>query len=331
MVARLATKGVSGEGGVLRDSSGVVLFGFSTPLGELTCIQAEIKSLLFGVQQCLLRGFLRIQVKVDSLVLVNILLRKSRCPWLIRLELDALVALQGLEWTVGHCYREANQVTDALAKEGARSEDTVLYSSPADLPRLARGALGLDRSQTPSIRIASHPNIYVLDTPGILPPEIFGDELCSKLALIGAIRDCIVGKNDLAHYFLAVLNLSQEYKKWSRFSAMENVRSSIYQEGELSESSHVDKRQYATDHTQDFIVNDVRRTLFEAVSTFSGDLENDKYLEQLIEVESRMLRNAFRITQSEVDGHTKVAIKLLDLYRTGRLGHYVLDDIPRIS
>ena len=82
---------------------------------------------------------------------------------------------------------------------------------------------------------------------------------------------------------------------------------------------------------QDFIVNDVRRTLFEAVSTFSGDLENDKYLEQLIEVESRMLRNAFRITQSGADGHTKFAIKLLDLYRTGRLGHYVLDDIPRIS
>ncbi|XP_027157743.1 DAR GTPase 2, mitochondrial [Coffea eugenioides] len=182
-----------------------------------------------------------------------------------------------------------------------------------------------------SLKIASHPNIYVLDTPGILPPEIFGDELCSKLACIGAIRDCIVGKNDLAHYFLAVLNLSQEYKKWSKFSAMENVRSSIYQEEELSESSHMDKRQYATDHTQDFIVNDVRRTLFEAVSTFSGDLENDKYLEQLIEVESRMLRNAFRITQSGADGHTKFAIKLLDLCRTGRLGHYVLDDIPRIS
>lgn len=82
---------------------------------------------------------------------------------------------------------------------------------------------------------------------------------------------------------------------------------------------------------QDFIVNDVRRTLFEAVSTFSGELENDKCLQQLIEVEFRMLRNAFRIIQSAVEGHAKVAIKLLDLYRTGRLGHYVLDAIPRNS
>ena len=59
---------------MLRDSSSAVLFGFSTPFGELTCIQAEIKSLLFGVQQCLLRKFSRIQVEVDSLVLINILL-----------------------------------------------------------------------------------------------------------------------------------------------------------------------------------------------------------------------------------------------------------------
>ena len=149
----LGNPGVSGGGGVLRDSSGVAVFGFSTPFGELTCIQAEIRSLLVGVQQCLLRGFLRIQVEVDSLVLVNILLKKSRCPWIIQPEIAALEATQGVEWSVGHCYREANQAADALAKVGARSEDFVLYSSQKDLPRLARGALGLDRSQTPAIRV----------------------------------------------------------------------------------------------------------------------------------------------------------------------------------
>ena len=54
---------------------------------------------------------------------------------------------------MGHCYREANQVADALAKMGAQSEDIVIYTSQSDLPRLARRALGLDRSQTPVIRI----------------------------------------------------------------------------------------------------------------------------------------------------------------------------------
>nr|XP_027093602.1 uncharacterized protein LOC113714004 [Coffea arabica] len=95
----LGNPGVSDGGDVLRDLFGALLFGFSVPFGELTCIQAE-----------------------------------------------------GLEWTVGHCFRKANQVADALAKAGANSAGIVIYTSQAELPRLARGALGLDRSQTPVIR-----------------------------------------------------------------------------------------------------------------------------------------------------------------------------------
>ncbi|XP_027120639.2 uncharacterized protein [Coffea arabica] len=148
----LGNPGVSGGGGVLRDSSGALLFGFSVPFGELTCLQVEIKALVFGIQQCCLRGFSRIRVEVDSLVLVNLLVRRWRCPWLVRSDLEALLAMQGVEWTVGHCYREMNQVADALAKVGAQSEGIILYTSQSELPRLARGALGLDRSQTPAIR-----------------------------------------------------------------------------------------------------------------------------------------------------------------------------------
>ena len=91
-------------------------------------------------------------MEVDSLVLVNILLHKTRCPWLIRSEVDALVAIQGLEWTVGHCYREANQVADTLARVGARAEGIVFYASQSDFPKVATGALSLDRLQTPIIR-----------------------------------------------------------------------------------------------------------------------------------------------------------------------------------
>lgn len=40
------------------------------------------------------------------------------------------------------------------------------------------------------LQIASHPNIYVLDTPGIFPPKIDDIEVCSKLALTGIIS-CI--------------------------------------------------------------------------------------------------------------------------------------------
>lgn len=36
-------------------------------------------------------------------------------------------------------------------------------------------------------QIASHPSIYVLDTPGVLPAEILDAEVCSNLALTGRI------------------------------------------------------------------------------------------------------------------------------------------------
>lgn len=37
------------------------------------------------------------------------------------------------------------------------------------------------------LQIGSHPNIYVMDTPSILPPQILDTEVCCKLALTGSI------------------------------------------------------------------------------------------------------------------------------------------------
>lgn len=36
-------------------------------------------------------------------------------------------------------------------------------------------------------QIGSHPNVYVLDTPGIFPPNLYDAEICAKLALTGLI------------------------------------------------------------------------------------------------------------------------------------------------
>jgi len=36
-------------------------------------------------------------------------------------------------------------------------------------------------------QIASHPSVYILDTPGILPSKVHDVEVCSKLALTGII------------------------------------------------------------------------------------------------------------------------------------------------
>nr|XP_009791131.1 PREDICTED: mitochondrial GTPase 1-like isoform X1 [Nicotiana sylvestris] len=91
-------------------------------------------------------------------------------------------------------------------------------------------------------QIASHPSIYVLDAPGVLPAEILDAEVCSNLALTGAIRDCLVGEVELAEYFLSIFNLSDEYKKWAKLS--------LSGADDSSELERRQKRQYLTDHTQ---------------------------------------------------------------------------------
>lgn len=81
---------------------------------------------------------------------------------------------------------------------------------------------------------------------------------------------------------------------------------------------------------QDFVVREVRRVLFETISSFPGSLEKEKDLSRLIETQFKALREAFRVaSESGEDVENKVAAKLLNLYRTGRLGHYTLDSVPR--
>ncbi|KAI9384578.1 hypothetical protein POPTR_012G083100v4 [Populus trichocarpa] len=140
-----------------------------------------------------------------------------------------------------------------------------------------------------SLKIGSHPNIYVLDTPGILPPQIHDSEVCTKLALTGQE---VEGSSD------SKLNMKR-------------------------------KRQYPSDHTQDFMVNRVRRTLLESISCLDGNIKNEKDLEELIEVQFTALREAFLVSLEPCnDSQTKISAKLLNLYRTGRLGHYTLDPLP---
>ncbi|KAH9740712.1 DAR GTPase 2 [Citrus sinensis] len=169
---------------------------------------------------------------------------------------------------------------------------------------------------------------------GILPPEIHDVEVCSKLALTGAIGDSFVGGKELAQYFLGILNFSDEYKKWAKFSINQiNKPLTLHHKADQSsgsESGMIWKRQNPTDHTQDFMVQKVRKSLYEIMSCFNGNLDHEKDLVKLIEAEFKALREAFQIPMdSGEDADSKVASKLLNLYRTGRLGHYTLDHLPK--
>ena len=84
----------SGGGGILRDGGGRLLLAFSCHFGQATSLQAEVRALLYGVKLFAHRGFGRLVVELDSLVLVHILLGKTGCP--IYKEIQQLFALSPL-------------------------------------------------------------------------------------------------------------------------------------------------------------------------------------------------------------------------------------------
>ncbi|MBA0679782.1 hypothetical protein Goari_011532 [Gossypium aridum] len=196
---------------------------------------------------------------------------------------------------------------------------------------------GVFHAQHLNLQIGSHPNIYLLDTPGILPRMVHDAELCSKLVLTGggAIRDGLIEHKELARYFLTILNLSDQYKKWAKFSTNEDrLLSFIEHKVEDSICSKLEmrqKKQHMMDHTQDLIVNEVRGTIFDTISCFDGNIDLEEDMIKLIEAELVAFREAFRVPQGlgEYVYNRVVSVKLLDLYRTGRLGHYTLDTLPQ--
>ncbi|XP_018728523.2 DAR GTPase 2, mitochondrial isoform X2 [Eucalyptus grandis] len=209
--------------------------------------------------------------------------------------------------------------------------------SAAEKGKLKHAAVSSQPCETKdisSLKIASNPNVYVLDTPGVLPPVICDFETSSKLALIGTIRDSLAGEKQLAQFFLSILDSGKEYEQWAKLSTAGSGRLSVDFREEYSGSCETEttkKRQYPSDHTQDFIVQDVRRVLYESISSTRVDMRRRKDVLRLIEFQLAALREAFRIPSElgEEDACIRVSEKLLNLYRTGRLGHFTLDDIPK--
>ena len=78
-------------------------------------------------------------------------------------------------------------------------------------------------------------------------------------------------------------------------------------------------------------MKEVQRTLYVAFSEFDGNLEAENDLESLIDTQLTMLKKSFRIPQkaSESDeARLKVSKKLLTLFRMGKLGPFILDNLP---
>jgi L1 cell adhesion molecule like protein len=115
---------VAGCGGLLRNSNGQWLGGFSHHLGSCNAYLAELWGVLDGLKLAYDRGFKKIALHIDSYVVVQTLQSDkdgSVVGWRVIHEIKRLLAM---EWEVRicHSYREANTCADALANLGCDHE-----------------------------------------------------------------------------------------------------------------------------------------------------------------------------------------------------------------
>ncbi|KAM6306176.1 mitochondrial ribosome-associated GTPase 1 [Aegotheles albertisi] len=73
------------------------------------------------------------------------------------------------------------------------------------------GEPGVTKAVLTRIQVCEQPLMYLVDTPGVLPPKLGDVETGMKLAVCGAIRDHLVGEDIMADYLLYALNKQQQF------------------------------------------------------------------------------------------------------------------------
>nr|TKW00565.1 hypothetical protein SEVIR_8G118600v2 [Setaria viridis] len=181
-------------------------------------------------------------------------------------------------------------------------------------------------------KIASQPSIYVLDTPGVLVPSIPDMETGLKLALTGAVKDSVVGEERIAKYLLSILNIRKTPLHWERLlHRREELHEEICSLNENDSRDSLRRRRVNNSdavYVQDLVM-EVQRTLCSTFLDFTGNTEEESELESLIDMQLMALRKVFRIPHKpfdETQGPTSK--KLLTLFRSGKLGPFILDDLP---
>ncbi|WCJ33440.1 P-loop containing nucleoside triphosphate hydrolases superfamily protein [Euphorbia peplus] len=187
-------------------------------------------------------------------------------------------------------------------------------------------------------KIAHQPSIYVLDTPGVLVPSIPNIETGLKLALAGSVKDSIVGEERIAQYLLAVLNTRGTPLHWRHLNnrKMEGITYKSYQDKhEYNLKDLKPSRKKAPDRSAILYVEDmvteVQCALYKTVAEFSGNVEDENDLENLIEHQFEVLQKALKIPHKASEARLMVSKKFLTLFRTGKLGPFILDDVPEVN
>ncbi|BFG29433.1 hypothetical protein CerSpe_157060 [Prunus speciosa] len=134
--SRKNSNGAIGAGGVIRDSTGDWVTGFTVNLGKGQILEAEIWGLFFGLKLAAEKGIHNLVVEMDSAIAVQLFQRSgtpSSHPLAGVLSDCRRFAEQLGNCGVNHVYREQNSVADCLAQASYNGDLGIcpLVSAPA--------------------------------------------------------------------------------------------------------------------------------------------------------------------------------------------------------
>ena len=116
--------GKTGGGGIIRDHNGGRISGFSKAIGIATSVEAELWALRDGLKICSSLNLLAVEIELDAKVVMDWVSEnttKNIAHFALISDCRQLMG-QIPNLKVKHCYREANQCANRLAKMGATQQ-----------------------------------------------------------------------------------------------------------------------------------------------------------------------------------------------------------------
>ena len=115
--SRINVTGISGVGGVLRDSNGAWIQGFSVNLGASSILEAELWGIFWGLKLAWDYGYRDVEIECDSVVAVTLLTSAtvSTHPLYSIISCCKMKIHDHWRCMIEHIYREQNEAADALA------------------------------------------------------------------------------------------------------------------------------------------------------------------------------------------------------------------------
>ncbi|XP_019094473.1 PREDICTED: uncharacterized protein LOC109129898 [Camelina sativa] len=109
--------GLAAAGGAIRDREGAWLGGFAINIGVCTAPLAELWGVYYGLHLAWGRGFRRVELEVDSLLVVGLLKSGISSAHPLSFLVRLCQSFVSRDWLVriNHVYREANRLADGLA------------------------------------------------------------------------------------------------------------------------------------------------------------------------------------------------------------------------